>query len=62
MFSGDSKRYVQTALQDELKNGLVKGSESRVGVLLCGHKDMCNSVTALLEGAGVSKDRILLNF
>ena len=62
VFSSDSKRYVQTVLEEELKAGLIKGAESKVGVLLCGQKDMCTAVSALLTEAGVSKDRILLNF
>lgn len=62
MFSSDGKRYVQSALEEELRADLIKGAESKVGVLLCGQKDMCNAITALLTEAGVSKDRILLNF
>ena len=62
MFSNDGKRYVQSALEEELRAGLIKGAESKVGVLLCGQKDMCTEITALLTEAGVSKDRILLNF
>lgn len=63
VFSDNGKQYVQAALEAQLKAGLIPaGSEARVGVLLCGHKDMCNTVTTLLTEHGVSKDKILLNF
>lgn len=63
VFSGDGKQYVQTALEAALKSGLIPaGSEGRVGVLLCGHKDMCTAVSTVLTELGVSKDNILLNF
>jgi NAD(P)H-flavin reductase len=62
VFSSGSKRYVQTVLEEEIRAGLIKGVESKTGVLLCGQKDMCTAVTALLTDAGVSKERILLNF
>lgn len=35
---------------------------SRVGVILCGHKEMAQELTQQFESLGVPKDRILLNF
>lgn len=64
VFSGSNKRYVQTVLKEEADAGrLVSGgSASSVGVLLCGHKDMCTSATAILTEAGVEASSILMNF
>ncbi len=64
VYSGNEKRYVQGVLQDQIKAHAlwVSGSESKVAALLCGHKDMCIAVTTMLTEAGVSKDKVLLNF
>lgn len=54
---------MQDELDKQLQAGLLSaGSESKVGVLLCGHKEMCDTVTELLIAKGVSKDRILSNY
>lgn len=41
-------------------DGIKEGSS--VGAVLCGHKDMCVSVTEYLKSKGVDPSRILLNF
>jgi hypothetical protein len=33
-----------------------------VGVVLCGHKDMCNAVKDIVTHAGVDAEKVLLNF
>lgn len=53
-----SGRYVQDAFAAE--PGLT-GSDG-VGVVLCGHKEMCNAVKELVGDAGVESDKVLLNF
>ena len=35
---------------------------SKVAVLLCGHKEMAQSITAQMLELGVDKERILMNF
>ncbi len=48
VFSEDTKRYVQSELEDEIKSGLLpKGSESRVGVLLCGQ--VCCEISEIIN-------------
>jgi hypothetical protein len=58
-------------VQSEAKQGYVQDvfgkatgitDPAAVGVLLCGQKEMCNEVKALLEAAGVEADKVLLNF
>lgn len=41
-----------------------KGLKASAGVaaVLCGHKDMCNSVKESLAVEGVDADKVLLNF
>ncbi len=63
VFSGSDKTYVQSAVLAEIAAGtlLPQGTDpSRVGVLLCGHKDMATAVTAAFKEIGV--DKILSNF
>ncbi|KAJ9529694.1 hypothetical protein QJQ45_014457 [Haematococcus lacustris] len=62
VFSGSTKRYVQLPyLQDVLAEEVAHLPDaSKVGVLLCGHKEMCNAVTEQLKGRGVQQ--ILMNF
>ncbi|GAX75109.1 hypothetical protein CEUSTIGMA_g2553.t1 [Chlamydomonas eustigma] len=63
VFSGEGQGYVQDALVRDIKAGILNlGPEAKVGVLLCGQKEMCNAVTDTLVEAGVNKDRILMNF
>ena len=64
VFSGEGKNYVQSVVAAELESGsLLDGVDpSKVSVLLCGHKDMCASVTEKMMEKGVAKESILLNF
>lgn len=52
------KGFVQAAFTRS--NGLPEPSHA--GALLCGQKEMAEEVTAILTEAGISKDKILLNF
>jgi len=63
VFSEDKKRYVQSVLAQEVESGHFAGDHaSKIGVLLCGQKDMCGAVTTILTEKGVDKEKILLNF
>lgn len=64
VFSGETKAYVQNVVASELDRGsLLEGVQpSKIAALLCGHKDLCSSVTEKLIEKGVSKEAILLNF
>ncbi len=43
------------------QNGSIE-DPGKVGVVLCGHKDMCTAITEHLTAQGVDKEHILLNF
>lgn len=32
------------------------------GAIVCGHGDMCKAITAMLTEAGVSKEKVLMNY
>lgn len=55
--SGDAKKYVQGVFAEDVQH---LSSPSKVGVLLCGQKDMCNTITELAKAKGV--EQIMLNF
>ncbi len=57
---GSTGRYVQDAFAAE--PGLDTSSSDGVGVVLCGHKEMCNAVKEIVGAAGVQPDKVLLNF
>ena len=46
--------------QQDVAAGHFKGST--LAALVCGQKEMSQAVTAILEGQGVPKERILSNF
>lgn len=58
VFSADNKGYIQDVFASE---GALNDPNS-TGAVLCGHKGMCEAVTATLTKAGVAADKILLNF
>ena len=58
VYSDSGDGYIQDVFEKEMAN--LNGGRS--GVLLCGQRDMCERVTSLMTQAGVSADRILLNF
>ena len=49
-------------IQDIFKKERPEVDGRHTGVLLCGQRDMCESITQCMMDAGVPKDRILLNF
>lgn len=55
-----SREECQETLHAMQENEIQDGSS--VGVILCGHKEMCQSIASQMEAVGVSKERILLNF
>jgi hypothetical protein len=55
---GEGAKYVQDVFSSA--KGL-SGGEG-VGVVLCGHKDMCNAVKELVAAEGVDAGKVLLNF
>jgi hypothetical protein len=55
---GAGAKYVQDVFGSA--KGL-SGGEG-VGVVLCGHKDMCNAVKELVAAEGVDAGKVLLNF
>lgn len=55
----EGNKYVQEVFSSEM--GL-DGNSNGVGVVLCGHKDMCNAVKELMAAHGVDADKVLLNF
>ena len=58
VYSEDGGGYIQDILEKERPE--IDGRHT--GVLLCGQRDMCERVTRCMTDAGVSQDRILLNF
>ena len=64
VFSGETKNYVQSVVATSLDSGsLFDGvAPNKVAALLCGHKDLCSSVTEKLVEKGVAKESILMNF
>jgi hypothetical protein len=57
--AGHSK-YIQDVFRAE--PGLDGADKAGVGVVLCGHKDMCNAVKDIVTHAGVDAEKVLLNF
>jgi NAD(P)H-flavin reductase len=55
----EGTKYVQDVFKSE--PGL-NGEKAGVGVVLCGHKDMCNAVKEFVAAEGVDADKVLLNF
>lgn len=53
-------KYVQEVFGSDM--GLDRSDKSGVGVVLCGHKDMCNAVKELVSAQGVDAEKVLLNF
>lgn len=63
MFSngdGEGSKYVQDVFSSS--RGLEAADKSGVGVVLCGHKDMCNAVKEIVAEEGVDAGKVLLNF
>jgi ferredoxin-NADP reductase len=56
--SKDMGKYIQDVLEAES----APSDPAATAALLCGHKDMCQKVTALLTGRGVPAEKVLLNF
>jgi len=56
----DGTKYVQDVFKAE--TGLSGADKSGVGVVLCGHKDMCNAIKEIVAAEGVGADKVLLNF
>eukprot|EP00878_Enallax_costatus_P007580 GHUV01007937.1.p1 GENE.GHUV01007937.1~~GHUV01007937.1.p1 ORF type:complete len:325 (+),score=104.05 GHUV01007937.1:809-1783(+) len=55
----EGSKYVQEVFSSGM--GL-NGDSNGVGVVLCGHKDMCNAVKDLVAAQGVDAGKVLLNF
>lgn len=53
-------KYIQDVFKAE--PGLSAAEKSGVGVVLCGHKEMCNAVKEIVAAQGVDADKVLLNF
>jgi hypothetical protein len=64
VFSNDTDsgtKYVQDVFKAQ--PGLGSADKGKgVGVVLCGHKDMCNAVKEIVAAEGVEADKVLLNF
>ncbi len=58
VFSDEGEDYVQDAFAKS--GGLADGS--RTAAVLCGQREMCDAVKALLAEAGVPEENVLLNF
>jgi hypothetical protein len=56
----DGSKYIQDVFQAQ--PGLDGADKAGVGVVLCGHKDMCNAVKDIVAASGVDADKVLLNF
>lgn len=57
----NSTKYVQDVFKAQ--PGLGSADKGKgVGVVLCGHKDMCNAVKEIVAAEGVEADKVLLNF
>ena len=55
---GGPPTYVQDAIKDDVEN--LDAATTRA--VLCGQKEMTEAVIAILEGAGVPKERCVMNF
>ncbi|KAG2425119.1 hypothetical protein HYH02_015063 [Chlamydomonas schloesseri] len=62
VYSESKQGYVHDVFEREGLAALPSDAASSVGALLCGHKGMCQAVTALLTAKGVPPEKILLNF
>lgn len=63
VYSNDSDngtKYVQDVFKAQ--PGLGAADKAGVGVVLCGHKDMCNAVKEIVAAEGVDAEKVLLNF
>eukprot|EP00879_Flechtneria_rotunda_P016250 GHRR01017001.1.p3 GENE.GHRR01017001.1~~GHRR01017001.1.p3 ORF type:complete len:124 (-),score=40.00 GHRR01017001.1:467-838(-) len=58
--NGNGSKYVQDVFAEDMQ--LDSAERSGVGVLLCGHKDMCNAVKEIVAAQGVDAEKVLLNF
>lgn len=58
--SEDKQKYVQNVLEADAAG--LTAEPTKVGVLLCGQKEMCEAVTGILTAKGVATDLILKNF
>jgi NAD(P)H-flavin reductase len=56
----DGKKYVQDVFGSN--KDLDGADKAGVGVVLCGHKDMCNAIKDLVAAEGVDAEKVLLNF
>ncbi|KAG2422477.1 hypothetical protein HXX76_016001 [Chlamydomonas incerta] len=62
VYSESQQGYIHDVFEREGLAALPGDAASSVGALLCGHKGMCQAVTALLTAKGVPPEKILLNF
>lgn len=63
MYSNDGAegtKYVQDVFKAQ--PGLGSADKAGVGVVLCGHKDMCTAIKEIVAAEGVDADKVLLNF
>lgn len=58
--SDDNMGYIQDVFEKE--NLLNPELASKTGIILCGQKEMCISITEIAKASGVDPDKILLNF
>lgn len=58
VYSDDGKGYIQ----DVFKAGVTEVDSERSGVVLCGQREMCESISEQMRAFGVPSARILLNF
>lgn len=58
VYSEETGEYIQ----DAFKKLEPDFDPVKTGVILCGQREMCETVTQFVKDCGVSEDRILLNF